>query len=77
MTCTRSRLLRCVHRDFFFSFQHHLRKLEGRRLDYDYKKKRVGKIPEEEIRQAIEKFEESKELAERSMFNFLENDVSI
>ncbi|OBS74341.1 hypothetical protein A6R68_15122 [Neotoma lepida] len=54
---------------------HHLRKLEGRRLDYDYKKKRVGKIPEEEIRQAIEKFEESKELAERSMFNFLENDV--
>lgn len=62
---------------FSFSFQHHLRKLEGRRLDYDYKKRRVGKIPEEEIRQAIEKFEESKELAERSMFNFLENDVSI
>ncbi|XP_066210901.1 endophilin-A3 isoform X1 [Saccopteryx leptura] len=54
---------------------HHLRKLEGRRLDYDYKKKRVGKIPDEEIRQAIEKFEESKDLAERSMFNFLENDV--
>ncbi|XP_021059134.1 endophilin-A3 isoform X4 [Mus pahari] len=54
---------------------HHLRKLEGRRLDYDYKKRRVGKIPEEEIRQAVEKFEESKELAERSMFNFLENDV--
>ncbi|GAB1292285.1 Endophilin-A3 [Apodemus speciosus] len=54
---------------------HHLRKLEGRRLDYDYKKKRVGRIPEEEIRQAVEKFEESKELAERSMFNFLENDV--
>ncbi|XP_032749195.1 endophilin-A3 isoform X3 [Rattus rattus] len=54
---------------------HHLRKLEGRRLDYDYKKKRVGKIPEEEVRQAVEKFEESKELAERSMFNFLENDV--
>ncbi|KAM4826302.1 endophilin-A3 isoform 2-T6 [Thomomys bottae] len=54
---------------------HHLKKLEGRRLDYDYKKKRVGKIPEEEIRQAVEKFEESKELAERSMFNFLENDV--
>uniref|UniRef100_A0A8C5W7Z6 BAR domain-containing protein n=1 Tax=Microcebus murinus TaxID=30608 RepID=A0A8C5W7Z6_MICMU len=43
---------------------HHLRKLEGRRLDYDYKKK-----------QALEKFEESKELAERSMFNFSENDV--
>jgi len=56
---------------------HHLKKLEGRRLDYDYKKKRVGKIPDEEVRQAVEKFEESKELAERSMFNFLENDVSI
>ncbi|XP_037365863.1 endophilin-A3 isoform X5 [Talpa occidentalis] len=54
---------------------HHLRKLEGRRLDYDYKKKRVGKIPEDEVRQAVDKFEESKELAERSMFNFLENDV--
>ncbi|XP_054387734.1 endophilin-A3 isoform X8 [Pongo abelii] len=53
---------------------HHLKKLEGRRLDYDYKKKRVGKIPDEEVRQAVEKFEESKELAERSMFNFLEND---
>lgn len=55
--------------------QHHLKKLEGRRLDFDYKKKRQGKIPDEEIRQAVEKFDESKELAERSMFNFLENDV--
>ncbi|XP_039515863.1 endophilin-A3a isoform X1 [Pimephales promelas] len=54
---------------------HHLKKLEGRRLDFDYKKKRQGKIPDEEIKQAVEKFEESKELAESSMFNFLENDV--
>ncbi|XP_040269998.1 endophilin-A3 isoform X1 [Bufo bufo] len=54
---------------------YHLKKLEGRRLDYDYKKKRQGKIPDEEIRQAVEKFEESKEVAERSMFNFLENDL--
>lgn len=45
-------------------------------MDYDYKKKRLGKIPDEEVKQAVEKFEESKELAERSMFNFLENDVS-
>ncbi|MEE6503267.1 hypothetical protein FKM82_004784 [Ascaphus truei] len=54
---------------------YHLKKLEGRRLDYDYKKKRQGKIADEEIRQAVEKFEESKDLAEGSMFNFLENDI--
>lgn len=68
---------RCVSSNLsVVSPQHHLKKLEGRRLDFDYKKKRQGKIPDEEIRQAVEKFEESKELAERSMFNFLENDVS-
>ncbi|XP_068594285.1 endophilin-A2-like isoform X2 [Cebidichthys violaceus] len=55
--------------------QHHLKKLEGRRLDYDYKKKRQGKIPDEEIRQALEKFHESKEMAEGSMYNLLETDV--
>ncbi|XP_043946523.1 endophilin-A2 isoform X1 [Protopterus annectens] len=55
--------------------QHHLKKLEGRRLDYDYKKKRQGKIPDEEIRQAMEKFEESKEVAETSMYNLLETDI--
>ncbi|XP_056463317.1 endophilin-A3a [Gadus chalcogrammus] len=54
---------------------HHLKKMEGRRLDFDYKKKRHGKMPDEEIRLAVDKFEESKELAERSMFNFFENDV--
>ncbi|KAM9861127.1 endophilin-A3-like [Aulostomus maculatus] len=54
---------------------HHLKKLEGRRLDFDYKKKRQGRIPEEELQQTLEKFEESRDLAERSMFNFLENDV--
>ncbi|XP_069481099.1 endophilin-A3 isoform X2 [Ambystoma mexicanum] len=54
---------------------HHLKKLEGRRLDYDYKKKRIGKIADEEIKQAEDKFIESKFLAERSMFHFLENDV--
>ncbi|XP_034278610.1 endophilin-A2 isoform X2 [Pantherophis guttatus] len=55
--------------------QHHLKKLEGRRLDFDYKKKRQGKIPDEELRQALEKFEESKEVAETSMHNLLETDI--
>ena len=59
-----------------FALQHHLKKLEGRRLDLDYKKKRQGKIPDEEFRQALEKFHESKELAEVSMHNLLETDVS-
>jgi len=45
-------------------------------LDFDYKKKRQGKIPDEELRQAMEKFEESKEVAETSMHNLLETDVS-
>ncbi|XP_053481968.1 SH3-domain GRB2-like 1b [Ictalurus furcatus] len=55
--------------------QHHLKKLEGRRLDYDYKKKRLGKIPDEEVKQALEKFHESKEVAEISMYNLLETDI--
>lgn len=57
-------------------WQHHLKKMEGRRLDFDYKKKRQGKVQEEEIKQALEKFDESKEVAEQSMFNLLESDVS-
>lgn len=55
--------------------QHHLKKMEGRRLDFDYKKKRQGKVQDEEIKQALEKFDESKEIAEQSMFNLLESDV--
>lgn len=58
------------------SLQHHLKKMEGRRLDFDYKKKRQGKVQDEEIKQALEKFDESKEIAEQSMFNLLESDVS-
>lgn len=57
------------------SLQHHLKKMEGRRLDFDYKKKRQGKVQDDEIKQALEKFDESKEIAEQSMFNLLESDV--
>ncbi|KAM3857314.1 endophilin-A1-like isoform 1-T1 [Diretmus argenteus] len=55
--------------------QHHLKKMEGRRLDFDYKKKRMGKVQDDEIKQALEKFDESKEIAEQSMFNLLESDI--
>lgn len=51
--------------------------MEGRRLDFDYKKKRQGKVTEDEIKQALEKFDDSKEIAEQSMFNLLESDVRI
>ncbi|XP_053487111.1 endophilin-A3b [Ictalurus furcatus] len=53
----------------------HLKKLEGRRLDFDYKKNSKRRIAEAELKQALDKFEDSKELAKRSMFNLLENDV--
>ncbi|XP_075995108.1 endophilin-A3b [Genypterus blacodes] len=52
-----------------------LKKLHGRRLDFDYKRRRRGKVPLADIQQAWEKFITSKELAERSMFTLLENDV--
>ncbi|XP_077066910.1 endophilin-A3b isoform X2 [Siphateles boraxobius] len=55
--------------------EYHLRKLEGRRLDFDYKKRRKGKISDSEMKKALEKFEESKELAERGMFDLLQRDV--
>ncbi|XP_072553219.1 LOW QUALITY PROTEIN: SH3 domain containing GRB2 like 2b, endophilin A1 [Salminus brasiliensis] len=67
--------LQNLHDKDIKEIQHHLKKMEGRRLDFDYKKKRQGKVTEEDIKQALEKFDESKEVAEQSMFNLLESDV--
>ncbi|XP_070791639.1 endophilin-A1 [Pituophis catenifer annectens] len=67
--------LQNLHDKDLREIQHHLKKMEGRRLDFDYKKKRQGKVPDDEVRQALEKFDESKEIAESSMFNLLEMDV--
>uniref|UniRef100_H2LS86 SH3 domain containing GRB2 like 2a, endophilin A1 n=2 Tax=Oryzias latipes TaxID=8090 RepID=H2LS86_ORYLA len=64
-----------LHEKDLKEIQHHLKKLEGRRLDFDYKKKRQGKVTEDEIKQALEKFDDSKEIAELSMFNLLESDI--
>ncbi|XP_077966542.1 endophilin-A3-like isoform X1 [Styela clava] len=54
---------------------HHRKKLSGRRLDYDYKRKKGGKVPPDELRQAEEKLQESLDLADSSMFNLLSGDV--
>ncbi|XP_044516092.1 endophilin-A3 [Gracilinanus agilis] len=56
--------------------ERNLRKLEGRRLDYDYMKRReTSFIQAEELQRAGGKFEQSKELVRTSMTNFLENDI--
>ncbi|XP_040002312.1 SH3 domain containing GRB2 like 2a, endophilin A1 [Xiphias gladius] len=67
--------LQNLHEKDLKEIQHHLKKLEGRRLDFDYKKKRQGKVTDDEIKQALEKFDDSKEIAEQSMFNLLESDI--
>lgn len=52
---------------------HHRKKLQGRRLDFDCKRRQKAK--DDDIRGAEEKFEESMHLAQMGMFNLLENDT--
>ncbi|XP_047453013.1 endophilin-A3b [Mugil cephalus] len=52
-----------------------LKKVNGRRLDFDYKRRRRGKTRGDDVQLAWDKFLSSKELAERSMFILLQNDV--
>jgi len=54
---------------------HHQKKLESRRLDYDYKKGKGSKVSEEELQTAEEKFIESKQLCYNSMMNFMDSDI--
>eukprot|EP00092_Neocalanus_flemingeri_P016738 GFUD01018101.1.p1 GENE.GFUD01018101.1~~GFUD01018101.1.p1 ORF type:complete len:409 (-),score=127.78 GFUD01018101.1:1536-2762(-) len=57
---------------------HHRKKLQGRKLDYDCKKRKQqsgGGVPDKEIKQAEDKFAESLHLAQMGMFNIMEADV--
>jgi len=57
---------------------HHRKKLQGRKLDYDCKKRKQqsgGGVPDKEIKQAEDKFAESLHLAQMGMHNIMEADI--
>merc|ERR1712183_1124720 len=53
---------------------YHRKKLEGRRLDYDYKRRKADKVTPEELQTAEAKFETSKEICLNSMTHFVESE---
>jgi len=53
----------------------HRKKLESRRLDYDYKKGKGAKVSEEDLQVAEDKFIESKQVCYNSMMNFVDSDI--
>ncbi|XP_028416481.1 endophilin-A2-like [Dendronephthya gigantea] len=53
---------------------HHRKKMEGRRLDFDCKKRKGSKIPPEEIRAAEDKFESSKTVCYNAMLTLTEGE---
>ncbi|XP_075326906.1 endophilin-A3-like isoform X2 [Odontesthes bonariensis] len=67
--------LQDLHNTELKEIKFQLKKVSGRRLDFDYKRRRSGKVPAEEMRHTWDKFMSSKELAEKSMFVLLLNDV--
>lgn len=73
--CTFIDPLQHLHNTEIKGIKHQLKKVNGRRLDFDYRKRRKGKSSTDKLQQAFDKFLTSKELAERSMFFLLQNDV--
>lgn len=53
----------------------HRKKLQGRRLDYDCKKRKGNKIAVEEVKMAQYKFEESKAICQQEMVKLMGNEV--
>lgn len=67
--------LQHMHNSEIRGIKYQLKKVKGRRLDFDYRKRRRGKSSSEKLHSAWDKFQTSKEVAERSMFVLLQNDV--
>ncbi|XP_072290935.1 endophilin-A3b [Eucyclogobius newberryi] len=64
-----------LHNTEIKGIKYQLKKVSSRRLDFDYRRRRKGKCSSEKLQTAWDKFQSSKELAERSMFLLLQNDV--